>query len=111
MISRRTFLEMTALASVQLPRSSPTLEQQWEGPFLRSRIANHGRSPLVVNDVVIHEQAAAFPDDAALYGEGFQMLTQTAGTIAAPIDLSQYTDAKHYRLPGSNGARTFYGLD
>lgn len=110
MISRRTFLEMAALASVQLPRSSPTVEQQWEGPFLRPRITNHGRSPLVVNDVVIHEHAAAFPDDAALYGEGFQMLSQTAGTIAAPIDLSQYTDAKHYRLPGGAGARTFYGL-
>jgi len=111
MISRRTFLEMTALAGLQLPASAPpTLEQQWDGPFLRPRIINRGRSPLVVNDMVVYEHAAAFPGDAALYGEGFQMLTQTAGTIDAPVDLSQYTDARHYRLPGSAGARTFYGL-
>src|SRR5678816_380793 len=45
-----------------------------------------------------------------LYGEGFQMLSQTAGTLGAPVDLSQYTDAKHYRIPTSEGARAFYGL-
>jgi alpha-galactosidase len=111
MISRRTFLEMTALASVQVPRSSsPTLELQREGQFLRPRITNRGRSPLVVNDVVVYDHASAFADDSALYGEGFQMLSQTAGTIAAPVDLSQYTDARHYRLTSSEAARTFYGL-
>src|SRR5262249_47024222 len=45
-----------------------------------------------------------------LCGESFQMLTQTGGTVGAPVDLSQYTDAKHYRIPTSEGARAFYGL-
>lgn len=36
------------------------------------------------------------------------MLTQTAGTLAQPIDLSQYTDAKHYRIPAADGTRAYY---
>ena len=33
------------------------------------------------------------------------MLTQTGGTLGAPVDFSQYTDAKHYRIPTSDGSR------
>jgi len=50
------------------------------------------------------------PDAAALYGEGFQMLSQTGGTLGMPLDYSQYTDAKHYRIPEAAGARAYYGL-
>ena len=50
------------------------------------------------------------PPATRLYGEGFQMLTQTGGTLGAPLDYSQYTDAKHYKLPEPPDARTFYGL-
>src|SRR5262249_6597301 len=45
-----------------------------------------------------------------LYGEGFQMLSQTGGTLGSPLDYSQYTDAKHYRLRASEGSRACYGL-
>ena len=38
------------------------------------------------------------------------MLTQTAGTLAEPVDLSQYTDAKHYRIPTSDASRGYYGM-
>src|SRR6185369_8367573 len=50
------------------------------------------------------------PAETGLYGEGFQMLTQTAGTLADPVALSQYTDAQHYRIPAGGGAQAFYGL-
>jgi alpha-galactosidase len=52
----------------------------------------------------------SMPSATALYGEGFQMLTQTGGTLGEPLDFSQYTDAKHYRIPEPDGARVFYGL-
>jgi alpha-galactosidase len=38
------------------------------------------------------------------------MLSQTGGTLASPLDYSQYTDVKHYRLPEREGARAYYGL-
>ena len=68
----------------------------------------------------MHEQRAAakFEFDVAhglapetrLYGEGLQMLAQTAGTIAAPEDIGEYPDRSHYRLPEPAGFRRVYGL-
>jgi alpha-galactosidase len=39
-----------------------------------------------------------------------QMLTQTGGTVGKPVDLGNYTDAKHYKLPEPSDAKTVYGL-
>lgn len=111
MITRRAFLGMTALAAVQPPRlAGLSIESRWDGPILRATVANRGTTPQTVHDVVIYDEPHAATASAALYGEGFQMLTQTAGTIERPVDLSQYTDAKHYRIPSGGGARTYYGL-
>ena len=43
------------------------------------------------------------PATTRLYGEGFQMLSQTGGTLGQPADLGNYTDAKHYKLPAPGG--------
>jgi alpha-galactosidase len=80
------------------------------GPFVRPRVVNRRDVAVSVKEVVVLDEAVQVPASTAIYGEGFQMLTQTAGTIASPTDLSQYTDAKHYRIPASGGDRTYYGL-
>ena len=109
MISRRTFLELTAwAATVASGRIEVNVTRQ--GPLVRPRVRNRGRAPVRVNDVVVFEEALSLPADTALYGEGFQMLTQTAGTLAAPLNLSQYTDAGHYRIPTGGDAHAYYGL-
>ena len=111
MISRRTFLGLVPLASVRFGQDGgPTIERHRDGPLLRTTVSNRTSAPLRVNDVTIFEESVSLPPATALYGEGFQMLSQTAGTIGAPVDLSQYTDSKHYRMPAPAGARTFYGL-
>jgi alpha-galactosidase len=79
-------------------------------PFTVSQIVNRGTTAVRVKEVVLLDQASFLPATTALYGEGFQMLTETAGTIAAPADLSQYTDAKHYRVPMNTADRAYYGL-
>jgi alpha-galactosidase len=86
------------------------LEREWNGPLCRSRIVNRARAAVRIREVVLADVKLSAPPSTALYGEGFQMLTQTGGTLGAPIDFSQYTDAKHYRIPQAAGARTFYGL-
>ena len=86
------------------------LEREWNGPFCRSRIVNRGRAPVRVKEVVLLDSPITFAPETALYGEGFQMLTQTGGTLGQPLDYSQYTDVKHYRIPEPDGARVFYGL-
>jgi alpha-galactosidase len=85
----------------------------WSDPTMtcESRLANPTDRPVVVQEVVLFEvDLRTVPDTALLYGEGFQMLSQTAGTVGAPIDAGSYTDSGHYKLPATAGARTFYGL-
>ena len=90
--------------------SGVELVTDWAGDACRSRVINRTRAAIRIKEVVLFDVELAMPAETALYGEGFQMLTQTAGTLGAPADLSQYTDAKHYRIPASEGARAYYGL-
>ncbi len=63
-----------------------------------------------IKHIVLFDVAHALPGETALYGEGFQMLTQTGGTLSQPVDLGNYTDPKHYRLLEPPGTRVVYGL-
>jgi len=90
--------------------ASVELERRWDGAFCRSRVVNNGAAPVRVKEIVLFELVLALPAATALYGEGFQMLSQTGGTIEAPSDFSQYTDAKHYKMPATTGSRAYYGL-
>ena len=82
--------------------------------FAASRVSNPTDRPVSVKEVVLCEVSLRLiPPDTLVYGEGFQMLTQTAGSVGNPVDAGSYTDAKHYRLPtatNTDGARTFYGM-
>ncbi|HET9830224.1 MAG TPA: hypothetical protein VFP91_00885, partial [Vicinamibacterales bacterium] len=82
----------------------------WDGGVCRSGAVHRGTKPIRVKEIVLFDVDSARPSSTELYGEGFQMLSQTGGTLASPIDYSQYTDAKHYRLPVSEGSRACYGL-
>lgn len=86
------------------------LIRQWTGPLCRSRLINQGTENVRVKEAVLFDLTLPLPADTRLYGEGFQMLTQTGGTLGQPTDLGNYTDAKHYRLPAPEGAKAFYGL-
>lgn len=89
-----------------------TLEllREWDGFFCRSRLTNAGRTPVRVERIVLFDVADRLPPGARLYGEGFQMLSQTGGTRGEPTALGDYTDARHYRLPQPDGTAVVYGL-
>ncbi|HEU4387168.1 MAG TPA: glycoside hydrolase family 36 protein [Blastocatellia bacterium] len=86
------------------------LVRQWTGRFCRSRATNVSRTGVRVKHVVLFDLPVSLPPETVLYGEGFQMLSQTGGTLANPTDLGNYTDARHYRLPEPADARAFYGM-
>jgi alpha-galactosidase len=86
------------------------LIREWTGTFCRSRVVNRSSLAVRIKEIVLFDVDLRLPPATTLYGEGFQMLTQTGGTLGAPVDFSQYTDAKHYRIPASEGARAYYGL-
>ena len=83
------------------------LLRSWNGPLCRSRIVNRSRQSVRVKEVVLFDLKLTLPPATRLYGEGFQMLSQTGGTLAEPVDYSSLTDAKHYKMPIPTGARAF----
>src|SRR5262249_32098797 len=93
----------TAPGSVRLVRD-------WDGPRCRSRVRNAGRVAVRVGEIVLFDVSHGLPSDTGLYGEGFQMLSQTAGTPGRPADLGDYTDRKHYRMPEPGDATVVYSL-
>ena len=86
------------------------LVREWHGPLCRSRLINNGRHPARVKEVVLFDLPLPLPPATSLYGEGFQMLSQTGGTLGQAIDLGNYTDGKHYKMPMPADARCFYGM-
>jgi alpha-galactosidase len=86
------------------------LDRRWQGPLCRPRVVNETGAPIRIREVVLFELPHALPAQTSLYGEGFQMLSQTGGTLGTPADLGNYTDAKHYKMPEPAGARVLHGL-
>ena len=93
-------------------RPLPQIEliRRWNGSVCESTARNGGREPVRVGHIVLFDVAHGLAPDTSFYGEGFQMLSQTGGTLAQPLDLGNYTDPKHYRLGEPDGARVVYGL-
>jgi alpha-galactosidase len=90
--------------------SSVQAVRRWSGSRCQSEIVNRGAAAVAIREVVLFSVAHALPAETPLYGEGFQMLSQTGGTVGAITDLGNYTDAKHYRLPEPEGARVVHNL-
>ena len=87
------------------------LVRDWKNRFCNSRLINQGKDPVRIKEVVLFDLSlSSLPQTSNLYGEGFQMLSQTGGTLGQPADLGNYTDQKHYKMPAPPGARVFYGM-
>ena len=86
------------------------LNRRWRGSVCESSLTNDGTRPARLKEVVLFDLQLPFSPSARLYGEGFQMLSQTGGTLGSPADLGNYTDAKHYKMPAPAGAKALYGM-
>ena len=80
-----------------------------EGDLYRARLTNTGKTPVHVTEVSLFQISHDLPDSTALYGESFQMLSQTAGTLGAPRDLA-YDELKHYKIPQPGGVKALTGM-
>jgi alpha-galactosidase len=91
-------------------RADVEIRRSWSGSVCRTEVVHRGTTPARLKEIVLFDLDTGLPADTGLYGEGFQMLSQTGGTLGSPLDFSQYTDANHYRLPVADGSRACYGL-
>jgi alpha-galactosidase len=79
------------------------------GDLYQSRLTNTGKTPVHVKEVALFRIEHNLPDTTALYGESFQMLSQTAGTLGKPVDLA-YDELKHYKIPQPADAKAVTGM-
>ena len=86
------------------------VEMHWDGDEAAPIVRNDSAAPVAVKEIVLFDIAHELAPDTRMYGEGLQMLAQTAGTIAAPEDVGDYPDRSHYRLPEPAGFRRVYGV-
>jgi alpha-galactosidase len=91
------------------PAAALKLSGERSGDFYLARLTNTGKTPVHVNEIALFRIAHDLPGNTALYGESFQMLSQTAGTLGSPIDLG-YDELKHYKIPQPAGARVVTGM-
>jgi alpha-galactosidase len=92
------------------PLSNCRVERSWRNGVCQSTLINTGEEAVRVVRVELFEFKHGCAGAAALYGEGFQMLSQTGGTLAQPEPIGAYTDRKHYRIPEPDDAITVYNL-
>ena len=86
------------------------LDRTWREQIVTPVLENRGKRAIRIKEVILFDLPINLPPETRLYGEGFQMLSQTGGTLGQPIDLGNYTDEKHYKMPMVAGARTLYGV-
>ncbi|HEU4552315.1 MAG TPA: glycoside hydrolase family 36 protein [Chitinophaga sp.] len=92
-----------APATVQVTRA-------WNGEYCTARIVNTGSKPVRIHEVILAQAGKVLPANTPFYAEGFQMLTQTSGTLEKPQVLGNYTDNGHYRMPQPAGYLAVYNL-
>lgn len=86
------------------------LERIWEKNLCRFLLTNPNPMPIRIREAVLFDIAMPFSGDTPIYGEGYTMLSQTAGTIAEPRDVGMFSDRAHYRLPTKPDLFTVYNM-
>jgi alpha-galactosidase len=92
-------------ASLEEETGRITVASRWDGAFCRVTISNQGKQAVRIKEVVLSEAGHDLPGETLLYGDSFQMLSQTGGTLGYPQDLG-YSEARHYKIPGPPSADT-----
>ncbi len=87
------------------------LKKTWKGNRCSFALTNTGKAPIRLGNIILFDLAAHGLDPSTpIYGEGFQMLSQTAGTLGRVANLTPYMDGAHYRIPAPAGLHTVYGM-
>lgn len=101
-------------ASLSLQNGNATTEVQvarkWNGNFCTITLQNTSKKDLRLKEVVLFHADHLFNGNTPFYAEGFQMLSQYRGTLAAPKLVGGYDDNVHYKLPQPPGYKAVYNM-
>jgi alpha-galactosidase len=90
--------------------SMVTVDRKWNGNKCKISITNNGSSIMKIKEVVLFNADKLFAGSTPIYAEGFQLLSQTGGTLEKPEDLGYLTDRDQYKLAEPDGYRVVYNL-
>ncbi|MDZ4798158.1 MAG: alpha-galactosidase [Bryobacteraceae bacterium] len=108
-VSAAPFPDQTSPSRVDATGGDVRLERIWKDGVCTSRLHNRGKEPARVAQVVLFQWKHNLSPETEIYGESFQMLSQTGGTLAKPVDFG-YSEPKHYRIPQPDGVTAVSGL-
>ena len=84
------------------------LTRKWQGNSCKWRLNNSANHAVKIKEIVLFDGLLALPDDCRFYGEGFQMLAQTGGSLSQPQAIGRCPDISHYQLPSEEGFHSSY---
>jgi len=92
--------------------ASPGVElaRHWNGDRCSFLLVNNTGTAQPIHEIVLFDISHDLPSESRLHGEGYNKISQTAGTLARPEDVDPVTDREHYKLPEPAGFRTVYGM-
>jgi len=85
-------------------RADLVVRRSWQGGRCVAALENRSNRAVAVERVVLASWKHGLSDRTSIYGEGLQMLSQTGGTLAAPVDEGYLTDRGHYKIALPEGA-------
>jgi alpha-galactosidase len=111
-INRLKAAPARVILSGNIPADSAAVkvERVWKGGVCTSRLRNTANTPIRIARVDLFDLEHGLPPNTPIYGEAFQMLGQTGGTLGHPEDWGSYADRSHYKLEEPEGLRTTHGL-
>jgi len=91
---------------------SPTdvaITLRWSSAVCRPSVKNLTSKPLRLREVVLMTYSHSLDPATWVYGESFQMLTQTTGTLSSIHEIG-LGEQQHYRIPGPTDAAVVTSL-
>ncbi|MBL7016527.1 MAG: alpha-galactosidase [Kiritimatiellales bacterium] len=94
-----------------IPPEQISVEREWSANRCITKVTNIGETTLrPLNIILFNLPAHGLSPDSPIYGDGFQMLYQSGGTLGNREDIGRNRDAEHYNIPDLHGLPTAYGV-
>lgn len=71
---------------------------------------NKSGESVKIDELVVYSEKHGYAPSQRIYGEGFQMLCQSTGTVEKSYCFTMQSDEGHYKLPAREGFNTVYNL-
>lgn len=92
------------------PIAGLKLESSWKDAACSLKITNTKSEAQVLDDIVLFKLKMPFPEKTPFYGEAYNKLSQYKGSVNTFKNVTNYSDAGHYKLIQKEGFFTVYNF-